>query len=602
MKYRPEIDGLRAVAVVSVILFHAGVAGFAGGLVGVDVFLVISGYLITGIIVGQRARGTFSFRAFWARRARRILPATFVVMLVCTPFAVLWMLPDELEGFGQSLVSTVGSMTNVLLYITSGYFDTAAEFKPLMHTWSLGVEEQFYLIFPVLLILLLRRGRRTARAGIAVIALASLGVAAWLAVADPDAGFYLLPARAWELLVGAGLALWAAGRDDATPRLLGPRSSAAAAGVGLVAIVASVVFIDGRHSVSPFLLVIPVLGAALVIAFAHEGTLAARVLSRKSIVGIGLISFSAYLWHQPLFAFARIWFPEEPSVIVFVALSLVSLGLAWLTWRFVETPFRSPAAIGRRVFVRVVGSAAVLLASVGLVLDTTNGLPGRLYGPEVVADSALDIEYTQRIIAADAARFVEDDRMNVLVVGDSFSRDLANAVLETYPDARIEMIHQQAVVGCFADVPRSAGFDERYAGAELILYATNREYPACVRDDLAGAVADGKEIFYAGAKNFGDNSNWIVREEPDARALLTNRIPEETLEKDRIARELVPAEHFIPWLDLADGGRVPITDEEGRILSPDRIHFSKYGAQYFGERILPETGLDEIMRSVTPVG
>ncbi|MDY0890623.1 acyltransferase [Frigoribacterium sp. CFBP9030] len=601
MIYRPEIDGLRAVAVVSVILFHAGVAGFAGGLVGVDVFFVISGYLITGIIVGQRSRGTFTLRSFWARRIRRIAPALLVVMAACTPFAVLWMMPDELENFGQSLVTTLLSGNNVLLYLSSGYFDTASEFKPLMHTWSLGVEEQFYLLFPLLLLALLALGRRAAASGVVVVGLVSFGVAVWWLSTDPDAAFYLLPARSWELLVGAGLALWHERPGaEAAPRLLGPRAASAAATAGLLAIVATVVAVDGGSAVSPFVLVVPVVGAALVIAFAREGTPAARVLSRPPVVLVGLISFSAYLWHQPLFAFARIWSPEEPPVGVFLVLSVVSLALAWLTWRFVETPFRSPDTVRRRVFAPAVGSAVVLVAAAGLVLHSTNGLPGRIYEPEVLADGATDVTYVQRLIENDAERFVDDDRLNVFVVGNSFSRDLANAVLETYPEARLEIIHQPGVLGCLRDQPTPAHFDERYEAAELILYATDREYPTCVRDDLAQAVADGKEIFYGGAKNFGDNANWIARQAPDERALLTNSVPDEIVEMDHVARDLIPAEHLVPWLDLAVDGRVPITDDEGRILSPDRIHFTKYGAAYFGERVLPQTGLDEIMRSVTP--
>lgn len=602
MTYRPEIDGLRAIAVLSVILFHAGVAGVAGGLVGVDVFLVISGYLITGIIVGQRAAGTFSLRSFWARRVRRILPATLVVMLACIPFALAWMMPDELEGFGQSLVATLLSGNNVLLYLSSGYFDTASEFKPLMHTWSLGVEEQFYLVFPLVLLVLLARGRRWAGAGVVALGLASIGVAVWLGGTDPDAGFYLLPARAWELLVGAGLALGSARPGLPAPRLLGARAKGVAAGAGLLAILASIVLVDGSSAVSPLVLAVPVLGTALVIAFAHEGTLAARVLSQRWLVVIGLISFSAYLWHQPLFAFARVWSVESPTVGVFLALSVAALVLAWLTWRFVETPFRRPDAVRTRVFVPVVASSAAFAVGLGLVLHSTGGLPGRIYGPDVLADGATDVTYVQRLIENDAERFVDDDRLNVFVVGNSFSRDLANSVLETYPDARLEIIHQPGVLGCFTTEPMGDLFDRRYAEAELILYATDREYPACVRDDLARAVADGKEIFYGGAKNFGDNANWITRQAPDDRALLTNRVPDRIVEMDAVARDLIPADHLVPWLDLADDGRIPITDEEGRILSPDRIHFTRYGAVYFGAHILPGTGLDAVMRSVTDGG
>lgn len=207
-EYRREVDGLRAVAVVPVMLFHAGFQEFGGGFVGVDVFFVISGYLITTIILGELKRGSFSIATFYERRARRILPALFFVMAMCIPFAWCWLLPSDMEEFAKSLraVSIFGS--NILFAQKSGYFDTAAELKPLLHTWSLAVEEQFYVLFPLLLMLMWRFGKKWTVILLVLIAAASLGVAHGNVFDDPAATFFLLPTRVWELALGSFVAFY----------------------------------------------------------------------------------------------------------------------------------------------------------------------------------------------------------------------------------------------------------------------------------------------------------------------------------------------------------------------------------------------------------
>src|SRR6185312_1937544 len=202
MDYRQEIDGLRALAVLPVILFHAGFQSFSGGFVGVDVFFVISGYLITTIILAELEQGRFSIINFYERRARRILPALFLVMFVCLPFAWLWLLPEDMKSFSQSLVAVSVFASNVLFWKKSGYFDTAAELKPLLHTWSLAVEEQYYVFFPIFLVLSWRLGKSKICGLLVMVFVMSLAVAQWASLAEPAAGFYLLPTRGWELLVG----------------------------------------------------------------------------------------------------------------------------------------------------------------------------------------------------------------------------------------------------------------------------------------------------------------------------------------------------------------------------------------------------------------
>jgi peptidoglycan/LPS O-acetylase OafA/YrhL len=332
MNYRREIDGLRAVAVVPVILFHAGFGVFSGGYAGVDVFFVISGYLITSILINELEQGKFSILRFYERRARRILPALFVVMLACLPFAYMWMLPSQLEDFAQSLVAVVFFGSNILFWRESGYFGAAAELKPLLHTWSLAVEEQYYLIFPIFLLLAWRFGRNKVFWSVVAIAAFSLLLSEWGWRNSPSANFYLAPTRAWELLAGSMCAFLTVGQKQRSSNLL--------SALGLALIVFAIFYYDENTPFPSAYALAPVAGTALIILFADKTTWTARLLSTRGFVGIGLVSYSAYLWHQPLFAFARIRSLTEPSHYLMAVLAVAALLLAWATWRWVEQPFR----------------------------------------------------------------------------------------------------------------------------------------------------------------------------------------------------------------------------------------------------------------------
>lgn len=374
MKYRREIDGLRAVAVLPVILFHGGITTFSGGFVGVDVFFVISGYLITIIIHTEIREGRFSILTFYERRARRILPALVFVCLFCLPFAVMWMIPSQQGEFARSLVSVFLFGSNFYFWRANDYFASEAEEAPLLHTWSLAVEEQYYLIFPLVLLLLLRIGPRTTIGLLVLATLGSLALADYASWQYPRANFYLLPTRAWELLCGSlcAFVLWRRG----------PLRNEWLGAIGLAAIVAAILLFDEATRFPSLYAVIPVLGTALIILFATEGTLVARVLSTKALVAIGLVSYSAYLWHQPLFAFARIRVGEEP-VWMMLGLSVLALVLATFSWRFVEQPFRRRAAGDKararmRVFIAAGVSSSAFIA-VGLSGAGKDGLAWGLF-------------------------------------------------------------------------------------------------------------------------------------------------------------------------------------------------------------------------------
>lgn len=373
LHYRPEIDGLRTLAVVPVILFHAGIPGFGGGFVGVDIFFVISGYLITLIIDREILAKDFSIAKFYERRVRRILPAMFLVLSVSTMFAWLWLTPSELKDYGQSLVAVNLFASNILFWRETGYFGGVGEFKPLLHTWSLAVEEQFYVIFPLLLLGLSALARRFVIIAVAALVILSFGLAEMQSHLKVDSAFFLAQYRAWELGVGALVALVFRGQLVKSGLL-----SSIGSIVGLAAILLSIVLLDG-DTPFPGIYALPcVLGAALIILCAHPGNPVGRLLSTSPFVWIGLLSYSAYLWHQPLFALVRIRYVNEVPMLGMLALSLCSLGAAYLSWRFVEQPFRTPYRVSKKPLMLGAGLFAAALVAIGAGMALTNGAPWRL--------------------------------------------------------------------------------------------------------------------------------------------------------------------------------------------------------------------------------
>lgn len=430
MQYRREIDGLRAIAVVPVILFHAQFSIFSGGYVGVDVFFVISGYLITSILISELEQGNFSIVRFYERRARRILPALFAVMFACLPFAYMWMLPAQLRDFAQSLVAVVFFASNILFWRQDGYFAAAAELQPLLHTWSLAVEEQYYLLFPIFLSWVWRFGRNRVLWSVIAVAAVSLLLAEWAWRNMPSANFYLVPTRAWELLAGSICAFMAVGKPQRSSNLL------SAVGLGLI-VFAMFAYDEGTPFPSVYALV-PVLGTALIILFAAQGTWVARLLSLRAFVGIGLISYSAYLWHQPLFAFARLRSLTEPSQTLMAALVVASLLLAWATWYWVEQAFRkrgNPLLMTRRGIFYGCGVSSISILLLSVILLKTPGYiesshPEKFSYASIPKHSGFtDCIGFEKIQTGDAiCRKYGSGKRIAVVWGDSHADALASAV------------------------------------------------------------------------------------------------------------------------------------------------------------------------------
>ena len=371
LAYRPDIDGLRAVAVLSVVLFHAFPAWLRGGFIGVDIFFVISGFLISSILLRELQQDGFSFAHFYARRVKRIFPALLLVMAFCLGFGWLALFPDEYQQLGKHVLGGAGFAANFLYWAQVGYFDTAADTKPLLHLWSLGIEEQFYILWPVVMLLAWkRRWNMLAVAG--VLALVSFAVNVGGIAGHPTATFYSPAGRAWELLLGACLAcLRARAAGTARPPALAP-NLLAWTGVALLA--AGLALITRDSQFPGWRALLPVLGAACIIGAGPQAWFNRVLLSNRLLVWVGLVSYPLYLWHWPLLSFARIVESGEPAPLIRAAMVGLALMLAWLTYLVVERPLRSGAGRFKTAALCVL---MLGMAAGGGAIYLNDGLPAR---------------------------------------------------------------------------------------------------------------------------------------------------------------------------------------------------------------------------------
>lgn len=375
MKYRPEIDGLRALSVVSIIFYHAGFSSFfGGGYVGVDVFFVISGYLITSIILADITSSSFSLLNFYERRARRIFPALFLVMFSCLIFAYFNFLPSDLKFFSQNLAAAVLFLSNFYSYFFNNYyFGVNSSYNPLIHFWSLALEEQFYLLFPMILISWLYLWKKLPIALLVVFSFISISIAQFFLIKNPLFSFYLLPCRAWEFLVGSFIAFYFNGRVAKKNHNVEQFFSC----VGLFLIAYSVLTYNDKTLFPGAYALQPTFGAALIIIFAKQNTYVGKILSLKFISSVGLVSYSAYLWHQPLFAFIRYLSPNKISDILNGCLVLLTFFFAYFTWKYIETPFRNKNFLTRRQFLIFSLSACAFFITFGVIGYYNGGYPDR---------------------------------------------------------------------------------------------------------------------------------------------------------------------------------------------------------------------------------
>ncbi|WP_338478912.1 acyltransferase family protein [Pseudomonas trivialis] len=637
LAYRRDIDGLRAIAVLAVVLFHFGVPGVTGGFVGVDVFFVISGFLITSIIWRERQAGRFSFVEFWARRARRILPALFV-MIVATLVAGWFLLaPKDYEELGRAAHYQVIFTSNLLFARQHGYFEAASDIKPLLHTWSLAVEEQFYILFPLLLTLLSSRLKHWRLALFGVL-LVSFGMSVWAVEHEPQKAFFLLHLRAWELLAGAMLAVLPAREWRASPALAQWVSLGA---MGLILI--AVFGFDSQTAFPGAAALLPVLGVVgLIWANGQQYTWVGRLLSSKVMVGLGLISYSWYLWHWPVFVYANYAAVDGLSATELGALMLLSLVLGYLSWRFVETPFREKRLLATRKAILVAAAVGILsIGLTGVALRKADGVPSRL--SEQALRYAQAKKWSPELMACMADKDTPDERLfchfgpknpavSALVWGDSHATALIPA-LEIGAKKHDISLMEASFAGCvpldgLENIARCAHFNRRVEKAmseqpisdvvlaarwSLYLYGQmSGDKEHALKDPSTGQYvravaeqrfADGMRARIKGLRAAGHRV-WLVKEVPLQEIIVPYRLSRLAMMHRPVDREGLPVakhlarEAFISnlfdELAAADSG-VRVLDPapqlcgadglcrvelNGRALYTDDNHLSDVGARH----------------------
>jgi peptidoglycan/LPS O-acetylase OafA/YrhL len=446
--YRADIDGLRAVAVLLVFAYHletfaAGYVAAWGGFVGVDVFFVISGFLISSVILREIDSASFSIKEFYRRRIRRIFPALVVMMLVTAIVSSYYMLPTQLYAFAKSLLAATFSISNFYFLSTAGYFSSNID-KPLLHTWSLAVEEQFYILFPLFLLVLRRFFPRRFKSAIVAVATASFILSVWVVHSSPTTAFYLPTTRAWELLLGAMLSI------DLFPRVHTAAGRNLLSVVGLLAIlIPGFIYINVPFPGASALA--PCAGAAFIIAAGETGSsFVGRLLSLKPVVFIGLISYSLYLWHWPIILFqhmAMIQPRNASNHMIKGSIVVFAFAVATLSWRFIETPFRKGNLMlkGASAF-RFAGASAAILAVFGCTILVSRGLPSRYSQRQLVLASYVDYtapgqEGVCSIESGGPAKFnvahclhQDPSKKNYLLIGDSHAAHLWYGLQKTFPE------------------------------------------------------------------------------------------------------------------------------------------------------------------------
>ncbi|NVO58314.1 acyltransferase [Rhodobacteraceae bacterium B1Z28] len=613
MKYRAEIDGLRAVAVVPVILFHAGFELFSGGFVGVDVFFVISGYLITTILIEEIEKDQFSIVNFYERRARRILPILYLVVISTLIVSMFVLYPEDLVSLAKSAISIPIFSSNFFFWSERGYFGGATELKPLVHTWSLAVEEQFYIVFPPLLLLIYKLGSRYLTWTLFLIFLLSLISSYYVTLIHFDTAFYFPFTRAWELLIGAFCALFLFRKTVSIPQPLAEALSF----FGL-AFIAFAYFTFDSTTLFPYVnALIPTLGTAIFIISSTNSVLLRKLLSLSAVVYIGLISFSLYLWHQPLFALARHLSLFENNVVILIAVTIV---LSVTSYYVVEKPFRNKRRVNLTTLITYGVVGTVLIVALGGVIVFKNGFPSRyaVADQKLLAQLASYKGYNQvQFDSLQFRSFSPDSKRKVVIVGDSYAKDFVNVLIESGMFTDFEFSTRQVNSECGnllltdydaiqVNIPRARAERckvlGRYEGDDFDRILTNADeiwlvssWEEWVVDLLPTSLKNldqkyGKPIRVFGNKDFGAmNSIKALSISNEDRATHTQPVREYSIQiANRLDDVLKSYEYYYPIMDDLCGGdleRCKVFTDSGLLMSVDGEHLTQEGAIEAGVRL-----------------
>jgi len=624
LTYRAEIDGIRAIAVLAVMVAHSDIGILPGGFAGVDIFFVISGYLISGIIFRDLENGEFSFSTFYKRRAKRIFPALFAMLFIVSLAAWFLLTPSELTDYSASVFFSLFFLSNAYFIDFTSYFAPSAHYIPLLHTWSLAIEEQFYVIFPVVALAAYRLGGRQGLCmAVVILLLASLGLSEWGWRNEPAANYFFSPSRFWEILIGAVVALWASRRELVSN---GPLAT-----LGLVSIIAALMLYDKNTPFPSVYALLPTLGTALLLLFGSQTGWIGRLLSLRPLRLIGVISFSAYLWHQPVFAFARIHEIDPSLPLIALILITVILCISFLSWKYVEQPFRSNTQ-NKKYLLRwptiTLSIAALAISFMSLVGHFSN-LPFLRYN-----DTDLKLVEMTREAAKAFQRHVgrpferkeflfDSEKPKVVFIGDSYARDFMNVLDAKGYLSQIDASYWMIAGECapYLQLPSDLRLKEvwdtkncneydRYRSLEMLGAIEKANVIILASDWIADAApflvetADGirtlssAHIILVGPKNFGNvDIRHLLRLAVDKRTAYRTKNNPKISKLNQELSKISDVTYVDILSTLCDpNGRCPQVTENGRLISQDGGHLTPAGAQLLGDR------LDETMNISVVLG
>ena len=576
--YRKDIDGMRAIAVVSVILFHLGF--FPNGYLGVDIFFVISGYLITQIIYKECVKENFTIANFYLRRIRRILPLVLVVCLVAQLVAYFVMLPDDLENLAQSVIATNLFSNNILLLLTSkNYWDVVNEYKPLMHTWSLGVEEQFYVVFP--LVFLFLQGKKAKYILGIIISMTLISLMMFLLQPNTEPKFYLIQYRFFELAIGGIGAI-----------LLLDRSIDARFKPILLSIIFAVLIFGSYISPDLRILIVTIASLGILVPSA-ESKFIKLVLENPVSVYLGKISFSLYMWHQLYLAFGRYFVFEHVSIPSAIIVGILIVITSAISYQFIEQPFRNKAKISTKAILVFTASMFILNVGFAFYLYKINGVVRDIPELGLAKDQQftgnLNFAYNDRINGFNKP-FTSVGKKKILIIGDSFARDWANVMLETSGAEAYEISY-------FYYANQTIDAQQRMDAADYVFLCNayravdSVQFNQNPRRNFTGLIQthklDTAKVYVTGTKNFGANmgiyynrrhqSNYCNQSaNPDAYVYIVN---------ERLKQ--VWGDRYIDLMEplLLPTGQVRLFTDDCKFISPDMDHFTQFGAKFYAARM-----------------
>jgi len=606
--YRKDIDGLRAIAVYAVILFHLKIDFFSGfklngGFIGVDVFFVISGFLISSIILREIEKKKFSIKNFYNRRARRILPIFILVGFLSSAFSFYLFLPGDLIEFSNSLISSIFFSSNFFFWQNTGYFFAENELKPLIHTWSLSVEEQFYIFFPIFILIGLRYFKRLITPLLLIVLILSL-VLADIESSDGSTGsFFLLPTRAWELIAGILCAI-ILNNNDHFPRLVRESLSL----IGLSFIIFSMILFEEKMTHPGFLTLFPVIGTMLIIIFSNENIFFYKVLGNRFLVFNGLISYSLYMWHQPIISFLS-YTGEINSFLNEIYIILFLIVISFLSWKYIEVPARNKKIISNKIYYLISSFSLITLIIISCIGILSKGLLSKY----PVKDYNLLLNENQygkyvwkKSSNIELKEFSNSTKKKVIIIGDSFSQDLLNSFIENEYENEIEFSWYSINFDCKMPIIDLKCLNRNLkihndlkklinkADVVFLSMAWGDEHlldfdKIFLEDELNFF---SKKLILVGTKQFKfiNGKSWtrkdILKLKESERLNLKTETSKELINRNNQMKRNYE-KNFISLMDIFcdENFHCSLFDHDSRILSYDGAHLTKSGAKYLGEKL-----------------